>query len=208
MTTTLVTGFTPFDGRDVNASWIAARSLDTHDFVQTVEIPVVWSAPARVLHQICADACPEVIISMGEGREGWFDIETVARNTRKERADNNGTFPEGRPVIPRGHATLEASFDARRLHEKLIRADFPVRVSRDAGGFLCEETLYLLETLKASHSVLKTVVFVHLPPWGTRLERESREATCDENLLAEFSQRLLEAVLDLHREAHETASLD
>jgi len=208
MTTTLVTGFTPFDGRDVNASWIAARSLDTHDFVQTVEIPVVWSAPARVLHQICADACPEVIISMGEGREGWFDIETVARNTRKERADNNGTFPGGRPVIPGGRDILEASFDAARLHEKLIRADFPVRVSQDAGGFLCEETLYLLETLKASHPNLKTVVFVHLPPYGTRLELGSREAACDENLLANFSQQLLEAVLDLHREAHETASLD
>ena len=80
MTDILVTGFAPFDGRSVNASWIAAASLDG---VHKLEIPVVWGEPMKLLGQVIETIEPRCIISMGEGRDGWFDIETRARNARK-----------------------------------------------------------------------------------------------------------------------------
>ena len=198
MASTLVTGFSPFDGRQVNASWIAARSLAQHIPIETLEIPVVWSEPARQLQQICNAGCPEIIISMGEGREGWFDIETVARNVRRERPDNHGSFPNGEPISEDGPHFVEASIDAARLHARLAATGFPVRVSRDAGAFLCEETLYTLEMLRDDHPRLGTVVFVHLPPYGTSLTLSREPTLCNEDVLSRFSRSLYDAVMDLH----------
>lgn len=195
---TLVTGFTPFDGRNVNASWIAARSLSGEDGLQTLEIPVLWGRPATLLAPLCRSDCPEVIISMGEGRAGWFDIETVARNTRKERPDNHGLTPDGAPIDPDGPARISASIDGVGLRRMLVAGDFPVRTSSDAGAYLCEETLYTIERLRNKHEPLATVVFVHLPPYGTTLNMGDRRVQCDDPLLARFASALHTAVLKLH----------
>lgn len=198
MTKTLVTGFAPFDGRTVNASWIAARSLASRPNIETLELPVSWEAPHAALAPICERWRPEVIIGMGEGREGWFDIETLARNTRKERADNDGRLPHGEPILKGGEHRIAASIDAGSLRGRLAEAGFPVRISTDAGGFLCEETLYTLELLRRDHARLRTVVFVHLPPFGTPVNVGNDRRLCDEELLVEYSEILLEAVHDLH----------
>lgn len=195
MTDLLVTGFTPFDGRRVNASWIAAKSQHQH---RTLEIPVLWSAPAQCLSALCNDNCPELIISMGEGREGWFDIETVARNSRKERSDNAGAMPEGKPILPDGPEVINAGIDAGALQRNLAQQGYPIRISSDAGGFLCEETLYTLEHLKAKHARLSTVVFVHLPPYGTTFFRRGVEVQCKETELESFATALVAAALAMH----------
>jgi pyroglutamyl-peptidase len=193
----LVTGFTPFDGRSVNASWIAARSLATLDSIDTLEVPVLWGAPQRLLAPVCEVECPEVIISMGEGREGWFDIETVARNRRNERGDNHGNLPDGEPIYPDGPDQCHATIDAVQLQRQLNLAGVPARISRDAGAFLCEELLYTLETLKTQSGQLNKVVFVHLPPFGTQLVYAGERTTCDDALLGGFASILREAVLSL-----------
>ena len=198
MVKTLVTGFTPFDGRQVNGSWIAAQSLAGEPGVDALEIPVEWGQPANLLEPFCQRDCPEIIISMGEGREGWFDIETRARNARKERPDNQGQSPGGAPIHEAGEALLSASIDAFALQRRLAADAFPVRISRDAGAFLCEETLYNLERLRGRHAQLATVTFVHLPPYGSSLHFQGRTITCDENLLLPFARALLSAVHSLH----------
>ncbi|MDZ7686047.1 MAG: hypothetical protein U5O39_14370 [Gammaproteobacteria bacterium] len=192
MTDLLLTGFTPFDRRTVNASWIAARLLE--DRAQTLEIPVVWGKPLEILAPLCETDCPRTIIAMGEGREGWFDIETRARNVRDDRPDNEGTRPSGEPILAAGPPHIEASIDARRLQSALLAGGFPVRISADAGAFLCEEMLYSLELLRERHDRLETVAFIHLPPFGTRLHASGRPRYCDEALLADFTRVLLDAV--------------
>lgn len=194
MINTLVTGFTPFDGRNVNASWIAAKSLGHLDYVRTLEIPVVWGQPAQHLAPLCEADCPGVIISLGEGREGWFDIETVASNTRNERPDNNGELPEGKPVIDGGEDRVNASIDAMALRRRLALHRFPIRVSSDAGAYLCEETLYTLEHLKQRHTSLAKVVFVHLPPFDSAFSMGGKTVICNEAILQEFAATLIDAV--------------
>ncbi|MBD3648125.1 MAG: hypothetical protein HUJ31_11895 [Pseudomonadales bacterium] len=200
MTRTLVTGFTPFEGREVNASWIATRQLGEHLMdprVDLLEIPVVWGSPRELLEPLCTDEFIEIVIAMGEGREGWFDIETRARRTPILRKDNSGNLP-GRLPWPDGPEIVNAGIDAGRLQEQLREGGAPVRVSRDAGGFLCEQTLYTLELLRRQQKHLKTVVFVHLPPWGTELEYQNETVTCDETVLRDFSISLFEAIRDIH----------
>lgn len=198
MISTLVTGFSPFNGRQVNASWIAAQSLVSETGLRLLEIPVVWGEPMTQLDQVCREQCPELIISMGEGRECWFDIETLARNRRAARPDNEGRLPQDGPIIPAGPAETSASIDAPALQQRLLAQNFPVRISRDAGGFLCEETFYTLEILRDRYPRIVTVVFVHLPPFGTKVNMDRFQTVCTEAVLAEFAHALLDAVTEMH----------
>lgn len=195
----LLTGFEPFDGRERNASWIAASALAQQHLpgveLRAAQIPVCWDAPRRVLDPIVTAWQPHVIIGMGEGEQGVFRVESVANNTRRERADNDGKFPEGRVIDPRGPLRRTASADCITLCNALTALDIPVRVSTDAGAFLCEELLYTLEGLRAAQDTRDTVLFVHVPPFGTALEFRGRQRVCDEALLLEFANLLLARVL-------------
>lgn len=200
MTRILLTGFTPFEGRDVNASWIAARQLGNHlsdARVDLLEMPVRWGSPRELLEPVCRTHCPEAVIAMGEGRAGWFDIETRARKTPKIKKDNHGELP-GRHPWPEGPEIVNASIDSQRLKARLKETGAPVRISTDAGGFLCEQTLYTLELLRERHSTLKTVVFVHLPPYGTSLIYRDQSVTCDETVLLDFAASLFDVIGAIH----------
>jgi pyroglutamyl-peptidase len=205
----LLTGFEPFDGRERNASWIAASALAQQHLpgveLRAAQIPVCWDAPRRVLDPIVTEWQPHVIIGLGEGEPGMFRVESVANNTRRERADNDGKFPEGRVIDPRGPLRRTASADCITLCKALTALDIPVRVSTDAGAFLCEELLYTLEGLRAAQDALDTVLFVHVPPFGTALEFQGQQRVCDEALLLEFANLLLARVLTLpYKKKHQS----
>ncbi len=191
----LVTGFTPFDGRQNNASWIAASSLHGPD-IRTAEIPVVWGAATEFFDSVCVDHCPDIIISLGEGREGWFDIETLASNTRKERPDNNDCLPHGVPISANGPASRKTTIEMGFLQRILASQGYPTRLSRDAGQFLCEEALYSLIQLMESHGQLKLVIFCHVPPCGTRIHIKGQQTECDTTLLTAFAELLLSTAKD------------
>lgn len=189
----LLTGFTPFDGRDVNGSWIAASSYEA---AEHLEIPVVWGEPMPRLEAAIKLLQPEIIISLGEGREGWFDIETLARNERKHRTDTFNQHPAG-VILTNGPPSMQATINASALHTRLFNQQIPIRISNDAGQYLCEETLYCLEQLKIESDCLQTVVFVHLPPFGTQLTYRGEVRQADPDLLEDFVRRLVIAVLEL-----------
>jgi len=191
---TLVTGFFPFDGRNVNSSWVAASSLRN---VATLRIPVVWGKPLELLQAAITEFEPSIIISLGEGKEEYFHIETVARNKRNLRQDNDGQLPSA-AIITGAPDSLHATIDSAALHRALKAEQIPVRISNDAGGFLCEETLYVLEMMKLQRPVVETVVFVHLPPFGTELVYQGKPCTCEAVILSDFANRLLASVEELH----------
>ncbi len=193
----LITGFTPFDGREHNASWIAAKVLaEKHGTAHELRaqlIPVLWGAPFKVLDQLIREWRPHCVIGLGEGEPGVFRVETVAHNARKERADNDGVFPSGALIATAGPDDVQSSSDCAKLVTALTELDVPARLSDDAGAYLCEELLYTLETLKPEHSFLKQVLFVHLPPWQTALVYQQQNRRCDEALLFEFCELLLQS---------------
>ena len=192
----LVTGFEPFDGRQTNASWIAARSLALTPNVRVLCLPVVWGAPLETLHALCSEDCPQTILALGEGRDGWFDIETRARNTRADREDNTGTCTAD-PIVRGGPESVKASINAGKLRQQLVHLGHPVRLSEDAGAFLCEETLYSLERLKELHKPLQNVAFCHMPPAGSTSAEAGALAKCTDDAARAFAKDLLEAALHL-----------
>ncbi len=194
----LLTGFTPFDGRQVNASWIAANALARvgHPGFQlrVLEIPVCWGEPRPALERALEAWPAHGVVAMGEGEAGVFKLETRARNQRRERPDNAGKLPEGQPVMPGGADQLWATAPCDRLLGVMRDHGVAMCLSTDAGAYLCEEMLYSLEVLKQARQSLQVVAFVHLPPFGTELRYRGETRDCDEELLLDFGVILVEAL--------------
>lgn len=200
----LITGFTPFDNRKVNASWNMAQAIQkqfAYTDLQVMEIPVIWGKPEELLRPVMKTNCPTSLIALGEGREGWFDIETLACNQRNPRPDNSQNQPAHPLIAPDGPKSRKSTFNTMALQRKLASGSsmgtFPVRRSRSAGGFLCEETFYMIEGFKEQYDRLTDVLFVHLPPYGSDLTIDGKGVNCDEDILARFGQALFENFLDI-----------
>lgn len=163
----LVTGFEPFDGRHINASWIVASRAAASVNAHCIRLPVRWGAPQQMLQEYCRRYHPRMIIAFGEGGPEGFRLETLARNQRQDRPDNTGTPPASATIDPAGPARRDASFPLQRLFARLKAQEHPGRLSNDAGRFLCEETLYVLEGLRESDRALEHVAFIHVPPFET-----------------------------------------
>ena len=194
----LVTGFAPFVGRTLKSSWVAAKTI-AKSFsdvdLDILELPVVWGAPESLLGTKCKKRTPAIIVSLGEGKPGLFQIETVAGNLRMQRKDNNAGLPPSPKIKADGPANHFSSAPYQQLFQQLA-AKYPVGLSADAGGFLCEETLYTLEELRLAYGDLKMTLFVHLPPYGTILN--DGETRCDDELLSAFAHDLIDSTLGIY----------
>ena len=192
----LVTGFAPFKSRTVNASWMTASAIARTGLADALEIPVVWGAPSKILNEYCQNQCPDTIVGLGEGNVQGFKIETVARNTRGKKLDNSNQYPGVQLIEHSGPETYTTEFDVDLLHRNLLRGNFPVQVSSDAGQFLCEETLYTLESLRHIHEQLQHVVFIHVPPFGTTLTGTGQRSS-DTGFYEAFGQYLINTVKEM-----------
>ncbi len=195
--TCIVSGFAPFGGRDTNGSFVLARSVAAaHPSVFTaVEVPVVWGAPLEAWKKH-GETTP-FWLAFGEGTP-VFQIEVLARNARGPHSDNNQSLPSQPLILEGSPDTMESPLPAEEMAGSLRSKGFPVRVSRNAGQYLCEEMLYTL--LASRKEAPGTVLFVHIPLLGRKVklpdgtEREVTEAWLDEvgrALIAELQARKL-----------------
>ncbi|TPW17449.1 MAG: pyroglutamyl-peptidase, partial [Elusimicrobia bacterium] len=81
----LVSGFEPFGGRKVNASWELARRLPTrvgrHE-VRAVSLPVVYGRSWPALGRAVAEFRPDAVVALGEAPGKALRLERVAVNLR------------------------------------------------------------------------------------------------------------------------------
>jgi len=201
MTRILLTGFEPFDGKSTNSSWVAASALMAElddPEVCALELPVVWASPkARLLDAIKSNS-PQLILSMGEGKAGFFKLESLARNARKIRPDNTNALPATELIDAAGPEQITSSAKLQPILALLLEKGVPAEISSDAGGFLCEETLYSLERFCVHEQGVEAVLFVHLPPFGTELNFKNQKCLCNTDLLLEFGLDLFAIVMGLH----------
>ncbi len=158
--TVLLTAYGPFAGRGVNGSETVARSLDGSEIagarVQVLVLPVRWGEPERVVPAAVQRLHPVLVLGLGEG---WPDTAAVERQAvnRAAGADETGIAPP---------ASLDSAGPATRLATILFErtwfaADAPIRVSADAGTYLCNNLLYV-----ATAQPVPAAGFMHLPPQG------------------------------------------
>lgn len=202
----LLTGFEPFGPKKTaNPSWEGIRSLDGTKWKEfdlvAKEMPVVWGSPRELLSKWIAEYQPVAVLSFGQGDRAGFAVESVANNKRGRDRDNEGKIASSPEVVDKGPTKLIATIDARHMAERLSMAGFPTKVSRDAGGYLCEETLYCLEFLRRGGGDQMSVMFCHIPPIGAKIGSNTVDAKYAQNfvtaVLGEWRSMTLEAKSDL-----------
>ena len=105
--TILVTGFEPFGGEAVNASWEAARKLDgwrVGEFAAVARLlPCAYDASVKELVEAIETLRPEAVLMTGQAaRRGVVCVERFARNLDDAAApDNLGDAAEGGRDLPR-----------------------------------------------------------------------------------------------------------
>lgn len=190
----LLTGFQPFGpGRPANPSWEGIKELDGKLLhgrrVVCREMKVEWGGPQSQLSLWIDELHPVAVFSFGQGGATGFAVETLARNRRAPIPDNRDQLPPAPTIVADGPKEYRATIGVEALVKALADDTAPVRVSTDAGQYLCEETLYTLEHLKAQRQFPGDVIFCHVPPLGARINGRDVDAA----YVQRFVERLLEA---------------
>ncbi len=144
----LLTGFEPFGGDTLNASWEAVRALDgwrTGDVVVHGRcLPCVFGDALAELDRLIDALKPQLVIAVGEAG-GRADItpERVAINIDDARiACNAGREPIDRPVIEGGPPAYFSTLPIKAIVRELRAAGIPASVSNSAGTFVCNHLFY------------------------------------------------------------------
>jgi pyrrolidone-carboxylate peptidase len=162
-----VTGFGPFENRGRNPSREVAAALRRRPprgvRVAARELPVSFErAPLAVAAFVAEHAGerPALLLGLGVQPAAYFCFERRARGRYDAtRRDNDGAT--GAAIDLGGD--LAASADVARLAELLRAAGArDVRLSDDAGGYVCERTMRAL--LEEGARIGVPAAFLHVPP--------------------------------------------
>lgn len=167
--TILVTGFEPFGGETVNASWEAARKVDgwRHGEYAAVArlMPCAYDASVKELVRAIETLHPQALLMTGQAaRRGLVTVERFAHNLDNAAApDNVGELRRSLRISRAAPEWLETNATVRRIMIAIKEAGIPARGSNNAGGFVCNHLYFCaLQYLSDKKSPIPAV-FLHLP---------------------------------------------
>ena len=166
----LVTGFAPFGGAVVNASYEAVRRLPARIgalAIVTAQLPTSYARCGAALSAEIERSDPAIVLCVGEAAERTkLNIERVALNMQDARiADNDGAQPAGTHVIDDAPAAYFATLPVRAIHAALTAADLPAELSNSAGTFVCNHLFYTLMHRAVTSGAAMRCGFLHVPGW-------------------------------------------
>ncbi|MHC4600530.1 MAG: pyroglutamyl-peptidase I [Planctomycetota bacterium] len=195
--TILLTGFEPFGGFPRNASWEAVLPLDGESVegvrLRTVQLPVRWGVPLPALREACSRWRPVAVFGFGQGRPGSIRFERVADNERRQHPDNDGRKPPASAIVEGGPLSFTSAFAFEKVMASYRGPRIPWSASNEAGGYLCEECLYALETVRREVAWDMDAAFFHVPALGSPWKVAGEMKPCHESTLADFVRGLVRA---------------
>ncbi len=174
--TLLVTGFEPFGGEAVNASWEAAKLLDGWrggGFVTAArEIPCVYDLCVAEVIRSCETLHPAALMMIGQAaRRSAVSVERLAWNAASARAADNRGVVRGRTPPDPGAPWIETTAHAAAIARAIRYFGVPVRVSVNAGDFVCNHLYYGMLAWLEREAPRLPAVFIHLPATPAQLPR-------------------------------------
>jgi pyroglutamyl-peptidase len=167
--TILVTGFEPFGGETVNASWEAAKRLDgwrLGDLAAVARLlPCAYDASVAELIYAFETLRPDAVMMTGQAaRRAAVGVEHFARNwDEAAMPDNRGVMRSAVKIAIGAPDRLEAQAPVDAIVNAIRAAGIRARLSRNAGAFVCNHLYFaVLQHLK-SRKLATPAVFVHLP---------------------------------------------
>jgi pyroglutamyl-peptidase len=166
--TILVTGFEPFGGEAVNASWEAARRLDgwrCGDHVAVaVMLPCVYDASVDAFAEAFERLKPHAALMTGQAaRRGLVCVERFARNVGNATTPDNRGRLRAAAELNDGPERLDATVPAAEIVRAIRNAGLPARASTNAGDYVCNHLYYGALAFVRRVSPETPVVFLHLP---------------------------------------------
>ncbi len=162
--TALVTAFEPFGGETVNASEEAAKRIHGWRSGDAVVVTRVLSCAYEVCVAEFLEAFerlrPSVVLMTGQAaRRRLICVERFARSRVSATAiDNLGALG----VAAEGPVRLEAK-GADAVARAIRDAGVPVRVSMNAGDYVCNHLYYRVLRHLAGATTTVPAIFIHLP---------------------------------------------
>lgn len=166
----LITGFGPFPGAPVNPTAALALRLARlrHPALHDVRLAayvfrVSYAAVDRELPALLARHRPAVLLMFGlAARTRHVRIETRARNLRGGFPDAEGVVTARRAIVPgAAHRALPQPVPQLLSASRDGRA--PVRLSRDAGVYLCNYLCWRALDATAQPHGPRLAAFIHVP---------------------------------------------
>lgn len=181
-TTVLLTGFGPFPSVPANATSLlvprlaeAARAAFPGIVFETRTLPTEWAAGIEHLYGLYEGLTPTVALHFGvSSRARGFEIEARGRNRLGFLPDAAGVFPSTPVLRAEGQEYLASTVPVSAIVARLRRRGLPAFVSRDAGAYLCNATLYTALDMARRSAREHRIGFVHLP--SSLLVEERRPA--------------------------------
>jgi pyroglutamyl-peptidase len=205
--TILVTGFEPFGGEAVNASWEAARKLEgwgSGEYAAVARLlPCAYEASVKELIRAIETLEPEAILMTGQAaRRGVVCVERFARNVDDAAApDNLGQLRKATAISEGAPDRLQATAPVKAIAGAIREAGIPARVSRNAGGFVCNHLYFgALQYLRATGRATPAV-FVHLPATPGQSRRAARARPLASALAAKALRAAAAAMVDVRPKA-------
>ena len=165
----LLTGFEPFGGSDINASWetaVRVEQLAPKDYdVEVVQLPVSFKRAGEAVRKILNTKRPDALVMLGQRGKGQsIDIERVAINLMDSaNPDNDGFCPQEQTICVDGEPAYFSNLPVKSLRDALLQKNIPAKVSNSAGLYVCNSTYYNALNEIENHSLPVKVVFVHVP---------------------------------------------
>ena len=198
MTRVLLIGFGPFPGAPHNPSAALAKALARRrrpalaDAGRTAHVlATVYAAADRELSKLFA-AKPDVVLMFGlAARRRHLSIETRARNAVSVLfPDAGGHRPRHGVIVPGGPPSRRGKAPFARLLGAARVSGLPVRLSSDAGRYVCNYTYW--RALERSAGDGPLVQFVHIPAvLHSPQQRRSRRHSPSLARLVEAAEALL-----------------
>jgi pyroglutamyl-peptidase len=170
----LVTGFGAFPGARANPTSALIRALEKERprlvrfgiRLELAILPVVYSKIESWLEALVAAHRPEAILHFGlAARSGVIAVETRAMNRLSAlRHDASGSTATRLQIRPGAPQSIRSSFPAVEIAAALHRAGITCRLSKNAGKYICNQTLYL----SLAQGTARQIGFIHIPRFAAR----------------------------------------
>lgn len=167
MSRLLLCGFGSFPEAPQNPSSAVIEALTAQAWAPPsaatayLTLPVSWTRSAETVLDHAASGAFDGILVVGVAVEtDAFRVETVGRNRASlARHDHDGALWLEPLIQADGPAGIAATAPVGAMHQALLSAGLPARLSDDAGDYLCNFTLYRLLAAQAAPAV----GFLHVP---------------------------------------------
>ncbi|XP_059148997.1 pyroglutamyl-peptidase 1-like [Physella acuta] len=164
----VVTGFGPFKGHKVNASWVSVQelyNLGLGDDVELViqEIPVVYTKVQNIIPELWEKYKPVLMVHVGVSSvANELTLEQRAHNDGYSRDDVHGQVPPSNMCVDGSCEDIIVSgINMSLVCEEVNHSSLKVCsvVSQDPGRYLCDFTYY-----QSLHINKNCTAFIHVPP--------------------------------------------